>query len=126
VMVAVLLIGVVLNYLIPESVFLVIASIATFATIWVWLMILLSQFAMRKKMTPEEVKQIKFPVPMWPVAPIIAIVFMLFIFGVLGYFEDTRIALYVGIIWLVLLSIAYTLWVKKTVKQTEVLVQNES
>lgn len=126
VMVAVLLIGVVLNYLIPESVFLVIASIATFATIWVWLMILLSQFAMRKKMTPEEVKQIKFPVPMWPVAPIIAIVFMLFIFGVLGYFEDTRIALYVGIIWLVLLSIAYTLWVKKPVKQTEVLVQNES
>ncbi len=49
VMVAVLLVGVVLNYVIPDDVFVVIASIATFATIWVWLMILLSQFAMRKK-----------------------------------------------------------------------------
>ncbi len=60
VMVAVLLVGVVLNYVIPDDVFVVIASIATFATIWVWLMILLSQFAMRKKMSPEEISQLKF------------------------------------------------------------------
>ncbi|CAG9423702.1 amino acid permease [Providencia alcalifaciens] len=116
VMVLVLLIGVVLNYLIPEDVFLVIASIATFATIWVWLMILLAQFAMRRKMTPEQVQQLKFPVPMWPVAPILAIAFMVFIFGVLGYFESTRIALYVGIGWLLLLTIAYALLVKKSGK----------
>lgn len=121
VMVLVLFIGVVLNYVIPEDVFLVIASIATFATIWVWLMILLAQFAMRRKMTPEQVQQLKFPVPMWPVAPILAIAFMVFIFGVLGYFESTRIALYVGIGWLLLLTIAYALLVKRsgTVKKSE-------
>ncbi|RMN86048.1 amino acid permease, partial [Pseudomonas syringae] len=33
--------GVLLNYLIPKDVFLLIASLATFATVWVWLMILL-------------------------------------------------------------------------------------
>lgn len=126
VMVAVLLVGVVLNYVIPDDVFVVIASIATFATIWVWLMILLSQFAMRKKMSPEEISQLKFPVPMWPVAPILAIAFMVFVFGVLGYFESTRIALYVGIVWLVLLAIAYALWVKKPTKEAEVVLQNES
>lgn len=125
-MVAVLLVGVVLNYVIPDDVFVVIASIATFATIWVWLMILLSQFAMRKKMSPEEISQLKFPVPMWPVAPILAIAFMVFVFGVLGYFESTRIALYVGIVWLVLLAIAYALWVKKPTKEAEVVLQNES
>ncbi|WPA90993.1 amino acid permease [Providencia zhijiangensis] len=119
VMVLVLFIGVVLNYVIPEDVFLVIASIATFATIWVWLMILLAQFAMRRKMTPEQVQQLKFPVPMWPVAPILAIAFMVFIFGVLGYFESTRIALYVGIGWLLLLTIAYAVWVKKPEKPTD-------
>ena len=43
VMGATLLVGVVLNYLIPENVFLLIASIATFATVWVWLMILFTQ-----------------------------------------------------------------------------------
>ena len=66
VMSAALLIGVVLNYLIPKDVFLLIASIATFATVWVWLMILLSQFNMRRKMDPREAAQLKFPVPLWP------------------------------------------------------------
>ena len=46
-----LLLGVLLNYLMPENVFLLIASIATFATVWVWLMILLTQVAMRRSMT---------------------------------------------------------------------------
>ncbi|MEE4814750.1 amino acid permease [Pseudomonas alliivorans] len=104
--------GVVLNYLIPKDVFLLIASLATFATVWVWLMILLTQVAMRRAMSAEEVAELKFPVPFWPYAPAAAIVFMLFIFGVLGYFPDTRAALIVGTVWIVLLVIAYRLWVK--------------
>lgn len=112
VMGASLLGGVVLNYMIPENVFLVIASIATFATVWVWLMILFTQVAMRRSMGSKEVAQLKFPVPFWPYAPAAAIVFMLFIFGVLGYFPDSRAALVVGAIWIVLLVIAYRIWVK--------------
>ena len=109
-----LLIGVLLNYLIPENVFMVIASIATFATVWVWLMILLTQVAMRRKMSREEAAQLQFPVPFWPYAPAAAIVFMLFIFGVLGYFPDNRIALIVGAGWVVLLIAAYFIWVKRS------------
>ncbi|EPN28093.1 proline-specific permease proY, partial [Pseudomonas syringae pv. actinidiae ICMP 19099] len=104
--------GVLLNYLIPKDVFLLIASLATFATVWVWLMILLTQVAMRRSMSREEVTQLKFAVPFWPYGPAAAIVFMLFIFGVLGYFPDNRAALIVGAIWIVLLLIAYRLWVK--------------
>ncbi len=63
VMSVVMLLGVYLNYLLPEKIFVIIASIATFATVWVWLMILLSHVAMRRKMSQEEVKQLKFPVP---------------------------------------------------------------
>jgi histidine transporter len=112
VMAVALLIGVLLNYFIPENVFMIIASIATFATVWVWLMILLTQVAMRRKMSGEEVAHLKFPVPFWPWAPAAAIAFMLFIFGVLGYFPDNRIALIVGAGWVVLLIAAYYLWVK--------------
>ncbi|GFZ61404.1 proline-specific permease ProY [Pseudomonas amygdali pv. morsprunorum] len=104
--------GVLLNYLIPKDVFLLIASLATFATVWVWLMILLTQVAMRRSMSREEAAQLKFAVPFWPYGPAAAIVFMLFIFGVLGYFPDNRAALIVGAIWIVLLLIAYGLWVK--------------
>ena len=107
-----LLCGVVLNYLIPENVFLLIASIATFATVWVWLMILVTQIAMRRSMSAEEVAQLKFPVPFWPVAPIVATLFMVFVFGVLGYFPDSQAALVVGAVWIGLLVVAYWIWVK--------------
>jgi histidine transporter len=102
----------VLNYLIPKDVFLLIASLATFATVWVWLMILLTQVAMRRSMSAKEAAQLKFPVPFWPYGPAAAIVFMLFIFGVLGYFPDNRAALYVGAVWIGLLVVAYHLWIK--------------
>ncbi|AHG38951.1 permease [Pseudomonas syringae CC1557] len=103
--------GVLLNYLIPKDVFLLIASLATFATVWVWLMILMTQVAMRRSMSREEAAQLKFAVPLWPYGPAAAIVFMLFIFGILGYFPDNRAALIVGAIWIGLLLIAYG-WVK--------------
>ncbi|EFQ65588.1 aromatic amino acid permease [Pseudomonas fluorescens WH6] len=117
VMGAALLGGVLLNYLIPENVFLLIASIATFATVWVWLMILFTQVAMRRSMTREQVAELKFPVPFWPYAPAAAIVFMLFVFGVLGYFPDTQAALLVGAVWIGLLVVAYLLWVKPAAGQ---------
>ncbi|AZC48037.1 MULTISPECIES: amino acid permease [Pseudomonas] len=117
VMGAALLGGVLLNYLIPENVFLLIASIATFATVWVWLMILVTQVAMRRSMSAEQVAQLKFPVPFWPWAPAAAILFMLFVFCVLGYFPETQAALAVGAVWIVLLVIAYLLWVKPAAGQ---------
>jgi histidine transporter len=117
VMGAALLGGVLLNYLIPENVFLLIASIATFATVWVWLMILFTQVAMRRSMTQAQVAELKFPVPFWPYAPAAAIVFMLFVFGVLGYVPDTQAALLLGAVWIVLLVLAYLLWVKPVAGQ---------
>ena len=112
VMGAALLIGVLLNYLIPENVFLLIASIATFATVWVWLMILLTQVAMRRSMSRDQVAKLQFPVPFWPYGPAMAIAFMVFIFGVLGYFPDTQAALLVGVLWVVFLVASYLLWCK--------------
>ncbi|KJZ36203.1 amino acid permease [Pseudomonas fluorescens] len=126
VMSAALLLGVLLNYLIPENVFLLIASIATFATVWVWLMILCTQVAMRRSMSAEQVAQLKFPVPFWPYAPMAAIAFMLFIFGVLGYFPDTQAALIVGVVWIVLLVLAYLTWVKPAAGQAALVEQEPS
>ncbi|KTS97835.1 amino acid permease [Pseudomonas parafulva] len=112
VMGAALLVGVLLNYLIPENVFLLIASIATFATVWVWLMILITQVAMRRSMSREQMAELKFPVPFWPWGPALAIAFMVFVFGVLGYFPDTQAALLVGMVWLVFLVASYLVWCK--------------
>ncbi|EJF90457.1 amino acid permease [Bartonella tamiae] len=106
-MFSVLIIGVVLNYFYHEHLFFLIAAMATFATVFVWLLILLSQFCMRMKLSVEEKKILKFPVPFWPIGPVIAILFMVFIVILLGVFEATRAALYVGIIWIVWLTLCY-------------------
>lgn len=118
VMAIALLCGVVLNYLIPKNVFLIIASIATFATVWVWLMILISQVAMRRSMSKENIARLTFPVPFWPVAPILTIIFMAFIIAVLGYFPDTRIAMYVGVAWVALMTLAWWVWLRKASPQS--------
>lgn len=113
VMMVALLIAVLLNYLMPERVFLVIASLATFATVWVWIMILFSQIAFRRKLTPEQIHQLQFSLPGGQVVSGLAIVFLFFIIGMIGYFPDTRISLYAGSIWVVLLMSSYYLWPKK-------------
>lgn len=107
-----LLVGVVLNYAIPDNVFEVIASIATFATVWVWLMIVLSQYRARRTMSAERAAALRFPVPLWPYAQIITIAFLVFVFVVLAFSADTRLALYVGAAWIGLLSVLYLLRVR--------------
>jgi histidine transporter len=112
IMIVALLVGVLLNYAIPESVFLVIASIATFATIFVWLMILLSQYRSRRGMSAEESAELKFPVPFWPYGQMLAIAFLVFVIVVLAFSADTRVALVVGAVWLILLTLAYFRFVR--------------
>ena len=112
VMTGALLLAVLLNYLIPDRVFLVIASIATFATIFVWLMILFSQYRSRQRMSAAEVAALKFPVPLWPYGQLITIGFLTFVIAVIAFDADSRVALVVGAVWLVLLWVAYRLWVR--------------
>ena len=111
VMTIALLFAVYLNYIMPENVFLVIASLATFATVWVWIMILLSQIAFRRRLSPEEVKALKFKVPGGVVTTVIGLLFLAFIIALIGYHPDTRISLYVGMAWIALLLLG---WVFKT------------
>lgn len=115
-----LLFGVLLNYLVPEELFLVFASLVTFSVVWVWLMILLSQMAMRRSMSPEEIAALGFPVPFGAAGQVCAVLFMLFIFVVLGAFAQTRLALYVGVGWLALLSLAYWIWIRPNTALTDV------
>lgn len=111
-MTCVLLVGVVLNATIPEDVFLLVASIATFATVWVWIMILAAHIAMKRQIARGQLAPSAFPVPLWPLASLLTAVFMLGIIVLLGVYPETRVALYVGAVWLVLLVAAFGLWVR--------------
>lgn len=107
-----LAIGAVLNALIPENVFDVVASIATFATVLVWVMILLSHIAMRREIARDGLPESAFKVPGWPVASYLTVAFMVAVIALIGWFPDTRVALYVGLAWVVLLAVAYAVGVR--------------
>jgi len=102
-MALVLVVGVVLNALLPERLFMIIASVATFATVWVWIMILASYLAMRRK----EEGASEYSVPGGNAAVWAALIFMAFVVVLLALSAETRIALYAGAGWLLLLFVLY-------------------
>jgi proline-specific permease ProY len=114
---AAMLIAVYLNYIMPESVFLVIASLATFATVWVWIMILFSQIAFRRSLSKDQVSKLAFPLRGGVFTSVVAIIFLVFIIGLIGYFPTTRISLYAGLVWVAVLLLGYYIKVNRQKKQ---------
>lgn len=110
----VLIVGVALNYLLPETIFETIAALATFATIFVWLMILLAQVAARHKMSTSEAASLKFPVPLWPFGQYFAIAFIIFTFGIMVWQAEFHSALVAGVIFTLVMSAIYFTTRKKT------------
>jgi AAT family amino acid transporter len=104
---AALLLGVLLNYVVPAKVFTWVTSIATFGAIWTWGIILLSQIRYRKGLNPEDVKRLKYKMPLFPYTSYFSLAFLVFVIGVMAYSPDTRVALLVGPLWLCLLVAFY-------------------
>ncbi|WP_269921825.1 amino acid permease [Psychrobacillus psychrodurans] len=102
-----LLVGVVLNYLVPEKVFIWVTSISTFGAVWTWGIILLSQLKFRKTLTKGEVSRLSYKALFYPVGSYLALAFLVMVLGLMAYFPDTRIALIVGPIWIIGLVIVY-------------------
>ncbi|GKX53962.1 proline-specific permease ProY [Leminorella grimontii] len=112
-----LLVAAYLNYIIPEDVFVVIASLATFATVWVWIMILLAQIGFRRKLTPEQVANLEFPLRGGATTSVIALIFLVGIIVLIGYFPTTRVSLYVGLAWVAFMVLAY--YVNKAIRRSK-------
>jgi amino acid transporter, AAT family len=102
-----LLVGVVLNYLVPAKVFTWVTAISTFGAIWTWSMILLSQIKYRKGLTPNQAKGLKYKMPLFPFTSYFSLAFLLLVVGLMAIFPDTRIALIVGPLWLGILTAFY-------------------
>lgn len=102
-----MLVAACLKYLVPENLFLIIASLATFATVWVWIMILCSQIAFRRRLSSLQVSMLEFPLRGGALTSMAAMVFLLGIIALIGYFPATRLSLYAGLVWMSLLLLGY-------------------
>jgi len=109
----VLLLGVLLNYLMPEKVFEIVASVATFAGVWTWVMILLAQIKFRRSLTPDQVEKLSYRMWLWPLSSYLALAFLACVVTLLAWFEETRIALYVGSAVVIGLTLIYMVYLRK-------------
>ncbi|HET6806939.1 MAG TPA: amino acid permease [Frateuria sp.] len=98
-----LLLGVLMNYLVPERIFGMIMSILAFNTVWTWGTVLVAHWRFRRR----QAEPLPFRLRVWPLSSVLALAFLAFVLVMLGYSPDTRVALYVGAGWVALLTVAY-------------------
>lgn len=102
----VILIGVTLNYIMPEGVFTLITSISTVCFIYIWGITVICHMKYRKT-RPELAKTNKFKLPLYPFTNYLILAFLAFILVVLALAQDTRVSLFVTPVWFILLIVIY-------------------
>ncbi|MFI0780562.1 amino acid permease [Streptomyces sp. NPDC021212] len=100
-------IGVILNYTVPDKVFTYVTSVATAAGIWAWAMILISHIRYRKAVVAGRLPASAFPAPGGAVFSWVALVFLIGVTALIAYDPETRICLYVGAGWAVIMVIGW-------------------
>lgn len=100
---ACLMVGVLMNYLVPERIFVMMMSILAFNTVWTWGMVLVAHYRFRR----QHAERLAFRLRWWPFSSVLCLAFLAFVLVMLGYSADTRVALYVGVVWVALLTVGY-------------------
>ncbi|HWM68112.1 MAG TPA: amino acid permease [Steroidobacteraceae bacterium] len=106
--VAVMLIGVILNYVVPKEVFTWVTSIALIGTLWTWIIIMYAHKNYRRAVTEGRARAVGYQMPGWPFANWAVIIFLLVVAAMFALDPDTRVALYVAPFWFGLLGVAYS------------------
>ncbi|MFE1261532.1 amino acid permease [Streptomyces albogriseolus] len=106
--VALMGIGVILNYVVPEKAFAYVTSVATAAGIWTWMMILVSHIRYRRAVEAGRLRASSFPAPGGALFSWVALVFLIGVTGMIAADADARVCLYVAAGWAVALGIGWT------------------
>jgi amino acid transporter, AAT family len=99
--------GVLLNYLIPANAFAYITSIATVCGLFVWGMVMFSHLSYRRVVNAGRLPEGKFRMPLTPGGNWFVLGFLALVLVLLAFNHDTRIALYVTPIWVLVMVIGY-------------------
>jgi len=104
---AVMLIGVVLNYLVPEEAFVWVTSISLVGSLWTWAIIMIAHLGYRRAVARGQAAPVSFRMPGAPVANWLVVAFLVLVAVFLGFDPSTRVALYVAPVWFALLAAGY-------------------
>ncbi len=104
---AVMLIGVVLNYIVPQKAFAWVTSISLVGTLWTWGIIMVAHYRYRLAVRAGTVPASSFRMPGAPLVNWLVLAFLLLVAVMLWFDADNRVALYVAPFWFAGLGVAY-------------------
>jgi AAT family amino acid transporter len=104
---SVMLIGVAINYFIPQRAFTYITSVATVCGLFVWAMIMFIHLRYRRYVDAARLPESNFRMPASPAANWFVLGFLAMVLVLLAFNKDTVIALYVAPVWIVVLVVGY-------------------
>ncbi|MEV0086194.1 amino acid permease [Saccharopolyspora sp. NPDC050642] len=102
-----MLIGVVLNYFVPEQAFTYITSASTAGAIFTWGMIVIAHLVYRRKVARGELPAGPFRMPLAPYSNYVVLAFLAFVVVLLAFDAETRIALYITPVLAIAMVIGY-------------------
>ncbi len=104
--------GIIITYVAPNQVYVWITSASAFADLFIWGVIIVSELQFRRKMgtTNSEIspKSLEYPVPWWPILPIIGLVLLIGIFAAFLISPLTRVSVWAGILFLAFMVVYAT------------------
>lgn len=118
-----LIIGLViaLQYVLPEAIFVLISSIATFCFLYIWSVLVICHMRYRKR-RPDLAAVSVYKMPLFPILNYLVLAFFAFVIVTLALNPTTRVALFVTPFWFILLLLIYHL---RTVNDSHPVVDNE-
>lgn len=115
--VAVMLIGVGVNYAVPAKAFIWITSVAVVGTLWTWGIIMISHLKYRHAVQAGRVRAATFRMPGAPYSNWLVLLFLAGVTAMLWPDADNRVALYVAPFWFGLLGLGYLRYKSTPVQQ---------
>ena len=100
-------IGVIMNYIMPSAVFAIIAGISAFASVATWIIIVVAQLGFRKKLNLDQIKALKYKMPLCPYANYAVLLFFAIVLIAAFFDADTRVSVIATIVWYIGLICAY-------------------
>lgn len=101
------MIGVILNYFVPEKAFHYMMAAVTFVGLMVWISILYTHYRFRRSLTNAQLSALSYRAPWWPYSTWFAMAFIFLVIVLMSFHEDARIALIVGPILLGIYLLLY-------------------
>ncbi|WP_132991866.1 amino acid permease [Gordonia zhaorongruii] len=110
----VMAIGVLVNVIDPDHAFTYITSVSTVGIVVVWATIIACQMMYRRKVAAGLLPASDYRVPGAPVTTVLTLLFLAMVLVLLFFSENGRIALTVGAVWFIGVTVGYFAWSRRT------------